>query len=54
MKTMTTYKVVWIDLYGDLQEKDFDDITQARDFSSSVNDSILYEIKMLGSIERIV
>ncbi len=53
MNTITSYKVVWVTQYGDLMEKDFNDLTEARDFSSSVSDSILYKIQMLGSIERI-
>ena len=54
MKTMTTYKVVWITSAGDLAERDFDDLGEARNFSSNISDSILYKIQMLGSIERIV
>lgn len=54
MNTITSYKVVWISQYGDLMERDFNDLTEARNFSSTVNDSILYKIQMLGSIERIV
>ena len=53
MNTVTSYKIVWIDTTGDLQEKDFDDLTAARDFASSVTDSILYRVQILGSIERI-
>lgn len=54
MNTITTYKVVWVTSAGDLAERDFDDLTEARNFSSSVSDSILYKIQLLGSIERIV
>ena len=54
MQTMTTYKVVWVTPEGDLAERDFDDLGEARIFSSGVSASILYKIQMLGSIERIV
>lgn len=54
MQTMTTYKVVWVTSAGDLAERDFDDLGEARNFSSSVSNSILYKIQMLGSIERIL
>ena len=54
MNTITSYKIVWIDSYGDLQEKDYDDLTEAQNFATSVNDSILYKVQILGSIERIL
>lgn len=53
MQTITTYKIVWITSTGDLAERDFDDLTAARDFASSVTNSILYKVQILGSIERI-
>ena len=54
MNTLVTYKVVWVDTYGTLQEIDFDDETTARNFATSTTDSILYKIQILGSIERLI
>lgn len=53
MQTITSYKVVYVDSYGDLKDIDFTDETEARNFASSVNASEIFKVQMLGSIERI-
>lgn len=53
MQTITSYKVVYFDQYGDIMEKDFNDENAARNFAAENTDSILYKVQILGSIERI-
>lgn len=53
MQTLTSYKVVYFDQYGDMMEKDFNDENAARNFAAENIDSILYRVQILGSIERI-
>lgn len=53
MQTITTYKVVYVNQYGDIMEQDFDDENAARNFAAENIDSILYKVQILGSIERI-
>ena len=53
MRIIITYKVVFIDSYGDIKDMDFTDETEARDFATSVNSSEIFKVQMLGSIERI-
>lgn len=54
MNTIITYKVVYVDSFGDITEQDFDTEAEARTFSSSINDSIIYKVAILGSIERLI
>ena len=54
MNTLVTYKVVWVDDFGAIQEIDFDDEQSARDLATSTQNSILYKIQILGSIERLI
>ena len=54
MNTITSYKVVYIDSYGDLKEMDFETESEARSFASVTNDSILYKVQILGSIVRLI
>ncbi len=53
MQTITTYKVVYFNQYGDMLEKEFNDETAARHFAAENINSILYKVQVLGSIERI-
>ena len=53
MRIIISYKVVYVDSYGDVKDIDFTDETEARDFASSVNASEIFKIQILGSIERI-
>ena len=53
MQTITSYKVVYFNQYGDMLEKDFNDENAARHFSAEINDSILYKVQIIGSVERI-
>lgn len=54
MQTITTYKVVYVDDYGDIQEIDFETENNARRFASVTDNSILYKVQILGSIERLI
>lgn len=53
MRIIITYKVVYVDSYGDIKDIDFTDETEARNFASSVNTSEIFKVQILGSIERI-
>lgn len=55
MKTLTTYKIVYVDGFGDLQEFDFGTEAEARTFASNNNitDFMLYEVKIMGSITKL-
>lgn len=55
MNTITTYKLVFIDEYGDLQDRDFGNEREARTFAANNNVTVfeLYEVKTLGSITKL-
>ena len=53
MQTMTLYKVVWIDAYGDINEQDFSNLQSAINFTNRVQNAQVYEYKMLGEIKKI-
>lgn len=53
MQTIILYKVVYFDIYNDLQERDFATITEARAFSASYPDSKIYKVAILGTIEEL-
>lgn len=53
MNTITSYKVVFVDSYGDLKEVDYTDETAARTFARQTANSILYKVQILGNIERL-
>ena len=55
MKTLTTYKIVYVDGFGDLQEYDFNTEAEARSFTANNNitNFILYEVKIMGSITKL-
>lgn len=55
MKTLTTYKIVFVDGFGDLQEFDFETENEARGFAANNNitDFMLYEVKIMGSITKL-
>ena len=53
MRIIITYKVVYVDSYGDLKDIEFTDETEARDFANSVNTSEIFKVQILGTIERI-
>lgn len=55
MNTITTYKLVFIDVYGDIQDRDFGSENEARTFATNNNitDFEIYEVKMLGSITKL-
>lgn len=54
MNTITTYKVVYVDTYGDIQEYDTPSETEARQIATSFPDSFIYRVRILGEIERII
>ena len=55
MNTITSYKLVFIDLYGDLQDRDFGSEAEARTFAANNNitDYEIYVVKMIGSITKL-
>ena len=53
MQTITLYKVVWVDGYGDVNEKDFPDLITATKFYHQVQNALVYEYKMLGQIKEV-
>lgn len=53
MKTIISYKVVWVNQFGDLEEKDCSTEDEALAIQATINDSFVYKIAILGSIERI-
>lgn len=53
MNTITSYKVVFVDSFGDIQDIDFTDETAARTFARQNANSILYKVQILGYIERL-
>lgn len=53
MNTITSYKVVYIDAYGDLQEYDYGTEEEARRMAATQSDSIIYRVRILGEIERL-
>lgn len=54
MNTIITYKVVFINPYGDLEEREFSDVQGAQDFAQTVSGSHIYKVTILGSIEEVV
>lgn len=56
MNTITTYKVVYINSNNIIDEKDFSQELQARNFISGLPTGTtveLYEVKTIGSIEKL-
>ena len=53
MQTITEYKVVWVDTYGDISEQDFIDLQSAINFANRVQNAHVYEYKILGEIKEI-
>ena len=54
MKTITSYKVIYVDDYGMIVEEDTDTEAEAREISINHNNSLIYKIQIIGSIERII
>ena len=54
MNTIVTYKVVYVDNYGEVVEMDFSSLTEAQNIQSQTPDSKLYEVQMVGSIKEII
>ena len=54
MKTIITYKVVFINSYGDLEEREFSDVQGAQDFAQTVSGSHVYKVTVLGSVEEVI
>ena len=53
MKTISFYKVVYIDDAGNVIETDFTDESSARSFANSHADCQIYEYKMLAQVTNI-
>lgn len=54
MKTITLYKVVYFDAYNDMQERDFQELTDAQAFALTVQDARVFKYKLLGEIEEVI
>lgn len=53
MRTIILYKVVWIDEYGDVNEKDFSTLHDATLLYNQLQDAHVYEYRMLGQIKEV-
>ena len=53
MNTIVSYKVVYVDAYGDIQEYDYSTENEARAMAATQNNSIIYKVAILGQIERL-
>ena len=54
MNTITSYKVVFVNSFGDLEEKDFSDLQGARDFALTASNPKIYKVQVIGYIEEVV
>lgn len=54
MNTIITYKVVFVNSFGDLEEKEFSDLQGAQDFAQTVSNPHIFKVTILGSIEEVV
>lgn len=54
MNTITSYKVVFVNSFGDLEEKDFSDLQGAHDFAQTVSNPKIYKVQLIGYIEEVV
>lgn len=54
MHTIITYKVVFVNGFGDLEEKEFSDLQGAQDFALTVSNPHIFKVTILGSIEEVV
>jgi len=54
MKTIISYKVVYVDRYGDIQEYDTESLAEARQLATTVQNALIYKIEIIGSIERVL
>ena len=50
MKTITFYKVVYVDQYGEVVDNDFQNETQARAYAGTVTNARIYRYKMLADV----
>ena len=53
MNTIILYKVVWVNSFGIPDERDFDNETDARNFSTTVSDPQIFRYEIIGSITRL-
>lgn len=53
MKTITFYKVVYADQYGELVDVDFQSETHARAYASNYQDARIYRYQMLADVTDI-
>lgn len=53
MQTIILYKVVWVDNYGNVNEKDFQDLGTATRFYHQVQNAQVYEYRILGQIKEV-
>lgn len=53
MRTIISYKVVWVNEFGDVEECDFQNENQARNFARNKQNSQLFKTAILGEITEI-
>lgn len=53
MQTIVIYKVCFVDEYGDIQERDFQDEVSARNYAQTKTNSQLFKTAILGQIEEL-
>ena len=53
-RTIDSFKVVFIDSFGCISEYDTEDETEARRYAATVQNSIIYHIRIMGDIVRLI
>lgn len=53
MHTIILYKVVWVNEFGDVDERDFPDLNTATVFYNQVQNAHVYEYRILGQIKEV-
>lgn len=53
MRTITLYKVVWVNELGDIEERNYQNESEARDFARNKQNSQLFKTAILGEITEI-
>ena len=53
MQTIIIYKVVWVNEFGDIEERNFQDETSARNYAQAKLNSHLFKTAILGQITEL-
>lgn len=54
MRTITLYKVVYFDVYGDMCERDFQELADAQAFALTQQNARVFRYKILGECEEVI